>query len=48
MKKNTIGKVIAKAAYKKAEESNNLICTYFFYQPRLPEAVKKLKKTYDK
>lgn len=47
-KKDIIGNGIAKAAYKKAEKSNDLICSYIFYQPKLPEAVKKLKKTNDK
>ena len=45
MKKLIIGKAIAKAAYKESEKQINEICNAFFYQPKLPEAVKKLKKT---
>lgn len=44
MKKNVVGKVIAKAAYKSAEKKANEICAAIFYQPQLPKSVKNLKK----
>lgn len=42
--KNFIGKVTAKIAYDTAEKNANSICTWVFYQPKLPEKVKKLRK----
>ena len=43
-KTKVVDKVIKKAAYRMAEISANQVCTYFFYQPKLPESVKKLRK----
>ena len=37
--KNFIGKVTAKIAYDTAEKNANSICTWVFYQPKLPEKV---------
>ena len=42
--KNFIGKVTAKIAYDTAEKNANSICTWVFYQPKLPEKVKKLRR----
>ncbi len=39
-----IKKVVANAAYSSAVRSANRNCTYFFYQSKLPEKVKKLRK----
>lgn len=37
-------KIISKLAYRAAERNANSICGFFFYQPSLPEKVKKLRK----
>ncbi len=42
--KNTFDKIIMKSAYVAAKRSADATCTYFFYQPRLPEKVKKLSR----
>lgn len=39
-----IKKVVANAAYSSAVRSANRNCTYFFYQSKLPEKEKKLRK----
>ena len=45
MKKlNLIEKAISKASYTTAKKSVNQACWLFFHQPKLPEAVKKLRK----
>lgn len=45
MKKNIhIKKVVAKAAYNTAVKSANRNCSFFFYQTKLPDMVKKLRK----
>lgn len=36
--------IFKKAAYKAAQTSANRICNLFFYQPKLPESVQKLRK----
>lgn len=41
---SVVDKMVKKAAYSTAEKSTNLICLLFFHQPKLPEAVKKLRK----
>lgn len=43
-KKNIFDKIIAKAAYMAAEKEINSACQYFFYQSKLPDKVKKLRK----
>lgn len=45
MKTMNIGKkIIVKAAVKVAETQANSCCTWFFYQPKQPKALNKLKK----
>ena len=44
MKKGVVEKIVKKAAYRVAETSANRICVYFFHQPKLPKAVKQLRK----
>ena len=45
MKTMNIGKqIIVKAAVKMAEVQANSCCIYFFYQPKQPKALNKLKK----
>lgn len=41
--KKVFDKIIAKAAYEAAKKNVNSICYYWFYQPEVPNAVKKLK-----
>lgn len=36
--------LLRKVAYKVAERGANQVCPFLFYQPTLPEKVKKLKK----
>lgn len=43
-KKGKLEKVVANMAYETAKTSASYVCTWFFYQPKLPEAVKKLRK----
>ncbi len=42
--KNMVAGLLAKSARKSAEKSANSSCTLFFYQPKEPKALKKLKK----
>ena len=42
--KKIVDILVAKAAYEAAAKNVNQMCTYFFYQPRVPEKVKKLRK----
>ena len=44
MKQNVVDQMIKKVAYKTAEKSSGLMCILFFHQPKVPEAVKKLRK----
>lgn len=44
MKKNIINKIAADLVYETAVKQANSSCTFFFYQPKLPEKVKKLRK----
>lgn len=48
MKKNKISKktlsIMAAASKKMAEINANTACIYWMYQPKMPEAVKKLRK----
>ena len=39
-----VDKMVKKVAYSTAEKSTGLICLLFFHQPKVPEAVKKLRK----
>ena len=43
-KKNVVDKIVAEAAYKSAERIASQSCMFFFYQPKLTDAVKKLRK----
>lgn len=43
-KQNVVDQMVKKAAYRTAEKSSSLMCVFFFHQPKLPEAVKKLRK----
>lgn len=43
-KKNLVENVIAKASYATAKKSVNQVCWLVFHQPKVPEAVKKLRK----
>ncbi len=36
--------ILKKAAYKVAEHGANQVCPFLFYQPVIPEKLKKLKK----
>ena len=42
--KNSIDKIISAAALASTKVNVNSNCTWFFHQPKLPEAVKKLRK----
>ena len=42
--KKAVAKTIAKAAKKTAAKSANSTCLFYFYQPKEPKAVKKLRK----
>lgn len=42
-KKRAAGDLLAKLAYHEAKKSVNEACYFNFYQPKLPEALKKLK-----
>ncbi len=42
--KKVIAKTIAKVAKKTATKSANSTCLFYFYQPKEPKAVKKLRK----
>lgn len=47
MKKNLkeqVLKAVTKIAYAEASKSANTSCPFFSYQPKLPVAVKKLRK----
>ena len=39
-----MNQVVARAAYGTAANNANSVCGFFFYQPKLPEKVKKLRK----
>lgn len=43
-KKNIAEKIIAKVAYEMAKNNVNSTCAWFFYQPSVPEKLKKIKK----
>lgn len=43
-KKNKVGKLVAEAARKTAQRSADTVCGIVFYQPQLPESVKKLRR----
>ena len=43
-KTDVVDQMIKKAAYHTAKKGANQICAYFFHQPKLPEAVRKLRK----
>lgn len=43
-KKNMLGKVVADASRKTAQRSADSVCLIAFYQPKLPESVKKLRR----
>lgn len=43
-KQSFVDLMVKKTAYNAAEKSANRICILFFHQPKLPEAVKKLRK----
>ena len=42
--KKFIGAIIATAAKSEAIKNANSACTYFFYQPKEPKDLKKLRK----
>ena len=42
--KKIVDTLVAKAAYEAACKNVNQACFYFFYQQKLPEKVKKLRK----
>lgn len=42
--KNIAEKIIAKVAYEMAKNNVNSTCAWFFYQPSVPEKLKKIKK----
>lgn len=42
--KTQLEKMVVKAAYKTAEKNANSVCGFLFYQPKQPDAVKKLRK----
>ena len=44
MKDKVMKNVVRKIIYNVASKSANRVCTIFFYQPKMPEAVKKLRK----
>ena len=41
--KNVVEKLVAKMAYEKAKKDVNSTCILWFYQPKLPDSLKKLK-----
>lgn len=41
-------KLVAKAAYAQSSRLANQQCVYLFYQPEMPEKVKRLKKSHDR
>lgn len=41
--KKLLDKVVAKAAYQMAKKNVNSACFFYFYQPKIPDALKKLK-----
>lgn len=43
-KKNTAERIIANVAYAASKNGANQLCGFFFHQPKLPDAVKKLRK----
>lgn len=43
-KQEVVDKLIAKAAYQQARGIANTGCIWFFYQPKLSEKLKKLRK----
>lgn len=43
-KKNIVGKLVADAARKTAQRNADTVCRIVFYQPQLPESVKKLRR----
>ena len=47
MKKDVkiVDKLICAAALLSAKNNVNSTCSWFFYQPRVPDSVKKLKKS---
>lgn len=44
MKDKIVKKAAKKVVYSVASKSANRVCTIFFYQPKMLEAVKKLRK----
>ena len=44
MKNKGVKKVLKNAALNTATTSAHRSCTFFFYQPKLPKAVKRLRK----
>lgn len=44
MKNSIVKKAIQTAALHSATKHANSVCAFFFYQPKLPEAVKKLRR----
>ena len=42
--KKIVDILVAKAAYEAAAKNVNQMCGYFFYQPKVPEKAKKLRK----
>jgi cyclic lactone autoinducer peptide len=44
MKNDVLRKVIKTAALHSASKNANSVCAFFFYQPKLPEAVKRLRR----
>ncbi|MBQ5967689.1 MAG: cyclic lactone autoinducer peptide [Clostridiales bacterium] len=44
MMKNVMAGILAKAAMKTAEKNANSTCHLYFYQPKEPKSLDKLKK----
>ena len=44
IEKKSIDKIIRKAALASAKVNVNSNCTWFFHQPKVPDAAKKLRK----
>lgn len=42
--KKSAEKLVAQVAYKTAAQGANSSCSFFFFQPQVPEQVKKLRK----
>ena len=42
--KKLLDKFVAKVAYQVAEKDVNSVCHFFYYQPKLPDSLMKLKK----